>query len=142
MEICPLLLPWLRRLALCTVIGTAALVLSVVLVKVAVVAAVFALVGCLLWMPLHTVFRGPHSSWRCAKRGCHDAGRCCRTALERVEAFAAGWWPRVWGVAVESFCGAAVAMALVLLAGMDGPVVAIAGAVGMIAGAVLGAARR
>ncbi len=52
------------------------------------------------------------------------------------------WGPRVLGVLVETFCGAAIAMILVLLAGMDGPAVAIAGAVGMVAGAVLGAMRR
>ncbi len=73
MEPCSLLLPWLKRLAACSMVGMGVLFLGAVVFKMAVAAAVFALVGCLLWLPLHTVFRGPRSSWRSARRQCGHA---------------------------------------------------------------------
>ena len=64
MESCAILLGCVKRLTWFTVAALAIVVLAGPILGIVVTLGVFALIGFLLWLPLHTVFCGPHSSWR------------------------------------------------------------------------------
>ena len=149
MESCAILLGCVKRLTGFTVAALAIVVLAGPILGIVVTLGVFALIGFLLWLPLHTVFCGPHSSWRStcegAKKWRRHMAACVRSTDDRCHAFGVRvadfvrWcWPRVRRVGVEAFCGAAVGVLIVVLTGaQEAPAVA-AVAVGLTAGALLG----
>jgi len=140
---------WTKRLACFALVGFAFIVLAGPVLSLLVTAAVFGLIGFLVWLPLHTVFVGPKSAWCKTFRGgsrvtrkfkdmCVATENGCRGIGTKV----AEWWPPVRGFVRESSSGAAVALGVVLLAGVDGPGVLIASLIGGLAGAVVGVAER
>jgi len=148
METC-LLTGWLKRLTGFVAAGFAVIVLAGPLLGILVTLTTFALVGFLLWLPLHTVFFGPCSAWRSTCEGSkrwrqHVAGGV-RSSADCYHAFGmrvgqfAGWaWPRVKRVSVEAFCGAALGVLIVALTGAKEGAAVAAVATGLVAGGLLG----
>jgi hypothetical protein len=145
MDSCLFLPAWVKRLTGFGLVGaTVVLFVGPLLAALAEITVCVA-IGFLMWLPLHTVFVGPHCPWKRAHRGgrqwqrrlasCYDVLQMqCRTSKTAVGA----WWPVAQSMMREGFSGAICGGMLMAVAGFqEGPLVAAVLA-GAVAGAVLG----
>jgi hypothetical protein len=147
MESCVSLTCVVKRLTYLALAGLGVVVLAGPILTVAALVGTFALIGFLVWLPLHTVFVGPQSTWKNACDGsrrwgrrvggcCGMVGRNCRCVGTKVVEMAEGWWPLVGGAIREGLGGALVGILVVVLAGLhEAPAVAA-----VLAGAMVGIA--
>jgi hypothetical protein len=149
MESCLSFSCMVKRLTGFAVAGAAVILLAGPLLTIAVAISVCVLVGFLLWLPLHTVFVGPQSTWKNACDGgrrwrrrafgcCGLVGRQCRYAGTQLTELVAGWLPVVGGTLREGVCGGIVGGLVVGGAGLKDSAAAIAILAGCVLGIVVG----
>jgi hypothetical protein len=137
----------LKRLTGVFLVGAVFLLLAGPLLTVFAVVGVCVLIGFVIWLPLHTVFVGPQSTWRNAcdggrrwRRGmvggCALVGRHCISTGAKVGQIFEGWWPVVSATIREGVCGGLVGVLVVVLAGLQDA----AGAAAILTGCLLGIA--
>jgi hypothetical protein len=139
----------IRRLIGFAVAGFAVIVLAGPLLTIAAMIGMCVLIGFVLWLPLHTVFVGPQSTWKNACDGgrrwrhralgcCGIVGRQCRSVGVGATSLVAACWPVVSGTVREGACGAISGGLVVMVAGLKGPAAAAAvltgGALGVLVG--------
>jgi hypothetical protein len=149
MDSCLSLTCWLKRLAGFGLAGAGFVLFAGPILTAVLTIAVMALVGFLMWLPLHTAFVGPCSTWRNAceggKRWRRRVGhwwwavdRGCGSVASTVGNTIVTWWPVVVGTLREGISGAILGGLVILLAGIQGPAVALAALIGGMAGIVVG----
>ena len=64
METCPSLACLLKRFIFLALAGCALLLFAKAILAILVMLVAFAIIGLLVWLPLHTLFFGRHNAWR------------------------------------------------------------------------------
>jgi hypothetical protein len=130
MESCLSFSCMVKRLTGFAVAGAVIILLAGPLLTLMAAIGVCVLVGFLVWLPLHTVFVGPHSTWKNACDGgrrwrgravgcCGMAGRHCRQVGTQMTEWVAGWLPVIGGMLREGTCGAILGVLAAVVAGLQ-----------------------
>jgi hypothetical protein len=143
----------LRRLIFLAVGGAFVLLFAGPILAVLLTVAALAVVGFLVWLPLHTALFGLHGVWRALydhARCCRDRVRApvknirnrCRATVGRVVAVVARCLTATRQAALEIFCGAAVGLLAALAIDSEEAGVVIGALLGIVAGAGVVLGRR